>query len=741
MKIAGLISRFENRSAGTDSKTATTNGGAYQQQTDYDRDEIPQEIPERAKASPRASSPGRLNIRQAMLNLRSSRSKSPGTLRNTPLDPAEPAEQKEKHLTSIPSTATVQARVDDILKPSLPLRTRIASADETKVSCSNDLLAMVDASNEEEDNMREFMITEHSNRTLVIDNKKKKSQNSTLPDTPWSSRNLCGGTRDLRIEESPEEGQNPKKSSVPEYEAEYGTLALKDDEEPLDIGNNNNNDDEESLPPEVKAMSAVSEKAKKKSKSSPSVLKCHSMTDDVNNKKDSTSSRKLRNNSSRQATGNSGNSDHNKPTSSRRLSPGLWKRRFSNEKTESKKQEISVEPRDDDSTRSVRPPTRSFSAGNLANAKHKAKSFRERKARSQSPADPKSSDRKPRPGQKKSERNLLGKLKSVESVSKSRNSNDSNVPSDSSAQYRPPRRIRGRSPGDIGVERKDSSEPGGEDDKVEDSYSRPTLVKLGSSRGRSPGTIQKSINMTGEIYRSQSPGSLNREGQLQNDAVTKSPATLMRMSYSSRTKSPGRLVSLNKSSGHSNGNRSQSPSASRVATDRRAQESFRRSGLSTRSRSPGALVFNKDRPTSPTSNGDITFDPQPMSTKKMDKVIPPSSPFQLKSSSRLGGTEITVPARSRSPERGKVIEAESPVDESLSSKNLSVPRAKSPGALARRPTKNPRTTQTKKAQSLFEKKSPSSTHSSPKLKLSMDDEAITKTSDQSLSFSSFPEND
>jgi hypothetical protein len=725
MKIAGLISRFENRGVGNDPKSSSEHK-AYQKQGDFDDGEPSHEFPDRAKASSRVSSPGRLNIRKAMQNLRSPKP--------TPFCSEESVGEDGDSARVESTTPEFQTCTNSDIKSNLNQRSRIPSIDETKDS-DGDLLDRVNTSNDDQ-NMREFLITEHSNRTLVIDNKMKKSQSSTLPDTPWSSRNLGGTPRqtyDGSIkEEQDNKTEKPKASrKIPDYEAEYGTLALKDEDQSSKI--KKCDDDDDSLPPEVVAMSAVSNNktTKTKAKSSPSLLKSYSVGE-ASKKKES--SRKLRNNSSRQINVDSGHAS-DKPSSRRRLSPGLLKRRWSNDKTESKQREIAVEPRETDDAEALRPPTRSFSAGNLALAKLKAKSFRDRKARSQSPADPQSSDRKLRPGRKKSESNLFGKPTEGESSASRRNNNDNTNASELCGPLRPPRRIRGRSPGNL-VERTDSVTTEGKDNTGEDTSMRPTLIRLESGRGRSPGTIRRSINMTGEVSRSQSPGSLNREGAAQNGP--RSPATLKMIGYSNRTKSPGRLISLSNSSAHSNGNRSQSPSASRAATDRRVQGSFRRSGHKVRARSPGILSPNIDRSKSPASKRDITFEPEPTSKGSVDRAIPPSSPFQPKSSSRLDAVEIVVSMRSTTPDKTKKTENESPKGDSISTKNLSVPRAKSPGALARRPAKNPRATQTKKAQSLFEKKSPSSIHSSPKRRLSKDD-GLIRDSEKRSSFSSFQE--
>ncbi|KAG7353296.1 hypothetical protein IV203_009345 [Nitzschia inconspicua] len=713
MKIAGLISRFENR-GGTDPKLSVDQRASLNQ-GENDQEDSSRDFTDKVKASPRTSSPGRLQIRRAIQNLRSP--KSPGISRILELDQND----------------SEQVRVDNILESNSSQQTTVTSVDETKES-NGDLLDRVDASNEET-NIREFLITEHSNRTLVTDNKQKKSQSSKLPDTPWSSRNLGGTSKqiyeDSRIEVSGTEVEKSEGSrKMQYYEAEYGTLALRD-EDPLSTKECYVEDDC-SLPPEVVAMSAVSDSknTKTKAKSSPSLLKSYNIGD-VSKKKESAG--KFRNNSSRQVTTGNGNSDH-QPHSRRRPSTGLLKRLGSNEKTESsssKQLEISVKPREIDNSEAIKPPTRSLSAGNLAIAKLKAKSFRERKARSQSPGDEQSTDRKPRPGQKKSVRNLMGKSKEGDSFAIRKDSNENTNPLESPSQPRPPRRIRGRSPGNL-VERQDSTSTEQDENSEDDSSKRPILIRL-ESRGRSPGTIQRSINMSGEVRRSQSPGSLNREGQSQSGG--RSPAAMKRLSYSSRTKSPGRLTSLRKSSGYNNENSSQSPSASRTAADRKVQGSFRKNGHSFSARC--ATESSKEQSNSPTTKTEICFDPQPTSTGAIDIKIPPSSPCKPKSSSRLGEREIVLAGRAQSPERTTIYEIESPKGESMSAKNLSVPRAKSPGALARRPAKNPRATQTKKAQSLFEKTSPSSAHLSPKPRISKDDNLLIKSGDQPSSFSSF----
>jgi hypothetical protein len=711
MKIAGLISRFENGEVRSDNKASSD------QKIPHPGDQgeqSQQDCADRVKGTPTATSPGRLKIKNAVQNLR-----SPKTYCIHRTDAAYKA---------------VDNQTSDDVNSSLAQPSRTLSIGEKKDTSGEIIVLTITNGVNDEQNKREFLITEHSNRTLVIDNKRKKSQSSTLPDTPWSSRNL-GGTSNASFSASCTQASNGEHegrdvtSRNHQHDTEYGTLALKDE----DPDATETNDDEESLPPEVIAMSAASDnsKTKTKAKSLPSLLKTYSFSE-VGKKKES--SRKLRNSSSRLVTGN-GNSDH-QPSSRRRLSPGLLKRRGSNEKAESKQRDISVEPREIDVSGSLQPPTRSFSAGNLANAKLKAQNFRERTARSQSPGDQKSTERQPRPGQKKSERNLLVKDNEKRSLVStiSRNSNESDGINESPGQRRPPRRFRGRSPGNL-VERVGSVISEGEDSLVEDPSKRPSLVRV-ESRGCSPGTIRRSINMTGEVSRSQSPGQLNRERH--NQLSAKSPGTLRKMSSGGRTRSPGILSSLNKSSGHSNGSRSQSPSSIQVTQDPSKQESVRRSGQNIHPRSPATLGRKTDRSRSPVGSRDITFDPSPMPERGGVLSVNPSTP--LKVPARSGWSEIAMSNKllSTSSRVDKTNESGSPKVDNISTKNLSVPRAKSPGALARRPAKNPRTTQTKKAQSLFEKKSPISIHPSPKRGLSRDD-GLMRDGDRRASFHSFQE--
>ncbi|KAL3914947.1 MAG: hypothetical protein SGILL_005875, partial [Bacillariaceae sp.] len=206
------------------------------------------------------TSPGRLNIRNAIKNLRAPR--SPGNLKN--FEKVETEEQETAPLT-------VEARVDNVLKS---IVSRRSSIEEMKKS-EGDASETEDETNDAA-SRTEFLISEHSNRTLVVDNKKNKSQNPILPDTPWSSRNLAGSSR-LRTNSQdnvrPEEDKAQKQL---DGEAEYGTLALKSEDAAI-----KEEEEDESLPPEVVAMSAASEKLKLKSKtiSLPSPKKSRSLDD------------------------------------------------------------------------------------------------------------------------------------------------------------------------------------------------------------------------------------------------------------------------------------------------------------------------------------------------------------------------------------------------------------------------------------------------------------------------------
>jgi len=92
---------------------------------------------------------------------------------------------------------------------------------------------------------------------------------------------------------------------------------------------------------------------------------------------------------------------------------------------------------------------------------------------------------------------------------------------------------------------------------------------------------------------------------------------------------------------------------------------------------------------------DIPFEPSDSS----DIVFEPPPPLATAS-----GVEASTPRRTR-PIRSASSDEIMP--------NLGIPRSKSPGALARRPAKNLRTTQQRKAQSLFEKRSKWTGETSP----------------------------
>jgi hypothetical protein len=738
MKIAGLISRFENKEVGNEPRLASDE----QNTGDYHDNQREDQI----RTTSRATSPGRLNIRNAIKNLRAPR--SPGNLKHLVSDTEEPE--------SVP--LTVEARVDNVIKSIVSRRSGIEEITSSGAAEPSE----TDDETNDAGSRREFLISEHSNRTLVVDNKKNKSQSSVLPDTPWSSRNLTGSRQWTNAVEC----NQPQKYGTKQqhdHEAEYGTLALKCDDVTI------KEEADESLPPEVVAMSALSEKKELKatgvSVSSPK--KSRSM-DDVLRGKDS--SKKVKNLSALNIdNAMRGGDDSDGQRVRRRLSSGLLRRRGSNENTELKQKEIAVVPPENHKT--MRAPTRSFSAGNLRMARSKAKSIRERKARSQSPGDESVGTRKIRPGRKKSERNLLAAKEEREaargedSISSSTHS-ENNETNETSEPPRSLRRIRGRSPGDDG---KASTIAGvSKDSDDNDPSQRPSLNRL-PSRGRSPGTIRKSIDMTGEVSRDVSPGalgsgrspaSLRRSNDVAKEAFrngspdalrrgrspgnirkgtnligegsidaspgtvsrskksgvrAKSPGTLRKMS-SNKARSPGRYSSLHKSSSHSNGG-CESPRAGSGVSDRWSPGSLRQSSHSIRARSPGTLSNMISTKKSPLGAREIEIVPQSLASSGSEIVVEPPAHLQRKNnSSGIEESESTVSANGLPP------------DDDLVKKNLSVPRSKSPGALARRPSKNPRAAQTKKAQSLFENKSPSPMLSSPRRRMSRDDASLRLSS-------------
>ncbi|KAL3917431.1 MAG: hypothetical protein SGILL_004718 [Bacillariaceae sp.] len=710
MKIKGLISRFENKEFGNDPKSPSRKqddqAGKESQDNDF-------------RSSPaRASSPGRLNIRNAIKNLRAPR--SPGTLKNF-----QKLEIEEPEAPPL----SVDDRVDDVLKSIVSRRSRV---EDLK---NSDEDASTNETEETSDGRREYLISEHSNRTLVVDNKKNKSQSSVLPESPWSSRNLVGSSRPEHVRKpsyTVKQKTEEQKKMQHKHEAEYGTLALKNEDDAI------KEEPEEDLPPEVVAMEK--KKLKEKSKSLPSPKKSRSMDDVLKRKQ---SSKREKNLSSGKISNSSNGENGESQRGRRRLSPGLLRRRGSNEKTEPKQKDITVHPAENGGVRAA--PVRSLSAGNLRMARSKAKSIRERKARSQSPGDEKAGERKIRPGRKKSEKNIFATRETERDAAHEEDCvtasayNENHGASGTSEQPLPPRRIRGRSPADDGkgsirVETNDKSDD-------EEPLARPSLNRL-PSRSQSPGTIRRSINMSGEVSRDVSLGALGRgrsPGALRKKSISgenvnqgalrgRSPGTLRQTidepGEVGRDVSPGALSRTTPS-----GIRAKSPyspGARSGASERRSPGPFRRSSHSMRTRSPGALSTIK-RKSSPIGAREIPVNPLPVATEGAEIVVEHQSQLQPKTDATVTEEPPTAATDGVQP------------DDDLAKKNLSVPRSKSPGALARRPSKSPRAQQTQKAQSLFEKKSPSAMAMTPRRRLSKDDGALLTDADTRMTLSSFDE--
>jgi hypothetical protein len=192
------------------------------------------------------------------------------------------------------------------------------------------------------------------------------------------------------------------------------------------------------------------------------------------------------------------------------------------------------------------------------------------------------------------------------------------------------------------------------------------------NRGRSPGNLR----IKNDTIDSDDTAVSGDESE---DGLPQRP-TLQRLSP--RGRSPGSIRSSITMSGEIN--RDNSPH-----TLRRSARSERTCGspgslrkIGGRARSPGAL----------SSLPESTTPCPPISPSKYDDIVfEPSSTCQGASPPKRTSSMSVVPA--------------SPNDAGLSNMNLGIPRAKSPGALARRPAKNLRTTQSPKAQSLFEKRS------------------------------------
>lgn len=599
-KVSGLVSRYEKEKPSDDEEY----GGSPGQRSDDAQTDKELEA-NSTRAGPRSSSPGKMVMRNVFQSLR-----SPGKKNKK----GEAVDEKQTEAEDLP--LSVGARVDNALRSIASERSKRDPTARQRHDDNDDEESTdkTDCSNGGSvNNKREYLITEHSNRTLVVDNKKNKSQSSKLPDTPWSNRNLRGTDKpeyscygrdnsEHIIKEGNENDQD--------YEAEYGTLALKGD----DV--KDEEEVEEELAPEILAMSAATERLKKNSKRSTSLTSIRKSSNDAE--------------------------DSNR-RSSRRISPGLiGKRRISSKAIDNSakdtldipstgnKTENSSEHSNDKVSGAKNAPPRSYSAGQLNSiARAKPRSNREvqRSVKSQSP------DSK----HKKTGRILrTGCRKSDSDLSSSNEVDDENelvvVDEAANEASETQRKNRGRSPGNLRIKNdtinSDDTAVSG-DESEDDLPQRPTLERL-TPRGRSPGSIRSSITMSGDINRDNSPHTLRRSAR--SERTCGSPGSLRKIG--GRARSPGALSSLPEST---------SPCPS----------------------------------TSPSKYDDIMF--EPFST--CQAASPPKRTTSMN----------VVPA--------------SPNDAGLSNINLGIPRAKSPGALARRPAKNLRTTQSPKAQSLFEKRS------------------------------------
>ena len=197
-----------------------------------------------------------------------------------------------------------------------------------------------------------------------------------------------------------------------------------------------------------------------------------------------------------------------------------------------------------------------------------------------------------------------------------------------------------------------------------------TSETLRKNRGRSPGNLR----MNNDTIDSDNTA-VSDDDDDDDDDLPQRPTL-------SRGRSPGSIRSSIKMSGEVN--RDNSPHTLRRARSERtcaSPGSLRKIGA--RARSPGALS------TLPES----TTPCPPISPSKYDDIVfEPTSTCQAASPPKRTSSMDVVPASSN--------------DAGLSNMNLGIPRAKSPAALVtRRPAKNLRTTQSPKAQSLFEKRS------------------------------------
>lgn len=720
MKIQHLISRFESQDESFDA-------GDKEDDMPTVEDSIVTynltKTPTKDRTRPRSASPG--HMRKAFQALRGRKGES----EHTPSKADDEDEEDE-------DPAPLSTRVDDVIKSITDRsshslrhsshygshhqkdfknssshykpRSSMSHTSEESGSSSSDIDGTF---REEKDGFstsspsvsrREYLISEHSNRTLVVDNKKIKSQPQVIPEAPWSSRTL-NSTTSTRPEYTYYEKQvaasagveDESKTEKQARQAEYGEFDLKglDESGICDAGKQAakvNKDDKnepkkegEMLPPEVVAMVKATEKTQKKSR------------------------RRSRSTDGHQGEQGEGNDDQGatkeKRRSSRRQSPGLLGRRrcpspgtladTPSRSREANKQEASSEVEsgytvpwtqegssDAKDTQPgswrLRKPARSRSVGGLKNDSRSSRATRkERKARSQSPGEERNkwseeeAGRKTRSGRKKEENGNAdadargqGEQERTESTK--------------------PRRTRGQSPGTLrGGTKSDRKKPTEEDDGDNTSSNPDPSGSKVPSRGRS-------IDMTGNILRDYSPGDTG----------------LRRSRHKDRSQSPGKLRSKNKEK-----DGSQSPGKLRSKSKDRASRSqspgrLKKDSDQKRGKSPGTLSKGSERSSEDTSDTHSTPTKRSSRTKspgkyQTDIVVQASttraSPRSSRALKRSSGQEAPLPKRKssiliKSPSSDIVVPAQASAK----------PWARSPGTLSR-PATTLRTTQARKSQSMF----------------------------------------
>jgi hypothetical protein len=700
MKIQHLISRFEPPAPG-EKPTEDLQGDVVRTSDINDlaptvEDSIVtynlNRTPTKDRTRPRSSSPGRM--RKALQSIRGGR----GGKADCQSDEDEDDEINEE-MDDHP--APLAARVDDVIKsiterPSHHLR----NAGKSGSSMSHNSFSSGSSDSEHDHrerdgSQREFSISEHSQRTYIVDNKKVKSQAQIIPDTPWSSRTLnstaSSAKPDYTYYEKTKQEKNGRPSSrnvvkkdpIDEHghQAEYGEFDLvgggKDKKETKKDKKEN-----EALPPEVIAMAEASEKQKKKSRR-------RSRSSDANK--------------AEKATGADEPDDATpKRRSSRRLSPGLLGRRKGSsagnprelEATSKKDGESPNSPSSQDTMEpkqgswKVRKPTRSMSAGRLNKdgSRSPRHARKERKVRSQSPGEERSKSsegeigRKTRTGRRKDEKQMGdgdgNDVSSSPRIADEATSSPLGSEEEDDDHPKSLLRTRSRSPGTLrgGTKTDRTTLESGEGDTSSDDGG--LVRRKSSSRGRSPGTLRR---RSSQKDRSQSPGKLRSRSK--DAGPSKSPGKTRSKSIEKdrdRSRSPGKLRSKSKD----RSTRSRSPSKMKREESQRSTSGSTDSAVlapvKRKSRAKSPSKFDADivvRPPSPSKSSPRSPDARKKKTSGQEAEIPRrKSSMKVKTSD----TDIVVPAQA------------------LSSK----PRARSPGALSR-PATTLRTSQVKKSQSLF----------------------------------------